>query len=413
VLAGTSPLEKLNKLFYAREKSTVFAAPSPLALQVPVDQQRTVGICLVVVDELYHEDIWRAWVEQGEVPGARFKARLFVHAKYPDRISSAWVRAQTLAFTHSPEWNSPEVIRAMLSLLEEGLRDATVGRFVFGTESCLPIYSLATTGQKLFEHDASWLDAFNAGKSNWEAGACFRAVDSRIVPPMAVWKAIPGWVMLTRRHAAEVVCLPKASGCDLVSAWGPGGQWSEDKGGVFAPEEVFFATMLAILGYLRKDGQRDEVRRQMVTFASWQRRGDANPIAYTQFNRGMLESFRSSGCVFARKFGKGVVNRATWERILAQADTKSSGGVGEGGDGGVEVANIKASEESSSSCSSSSRGDEAKSVGVEKEDGVAVQVEVEKECAIETKRGREEDDGVGKEEAEDDEGEESARKKRK
>ena len=40
---------------------------------------------------------------------------------------------------------------------------------------------------------------------------------------------------------------------DLVKAFGPGGSWSEVKGGVFAPEEVFFATMLSILGYIRDD----------------------------------------------------------------------------------------------------------------------------------------------------------------
>lgn len=85
---------------------------------------------------------------------------------------------------------------------------------------------------------------------------------------------MPGWIMLTRLHAREIIWLitkfggwnPESftsserdpslalqSKYDIVSAFGPGGQWSERKGGVFAPEEVFFATMLGILGYLQAD----------------------------------------------------------------------------------------------------------------------------------------------------------------
>jgi hypothetical protein len=87
--------------------------------------------------------------------------------------------------------------------------------------------------------------------------------------------------MLTRLHAREIVWLIQKFGgwnldrftdsernpdipfrekYDIVSAFGPGGQWSETKGGVFAPEEVFFATMLAILGYLRDEKPIESVR---------------------------------------------------------------------------------------------------------------------------------------------------------
>lgn len=99
-------------------------------------ERRTIAICLVIVDELYHEDIWREWVKQGEreeeetnlrvknlhnanvqkksvtkpessgllsssfsVSGHvqyECRARLFIHAKHPHKIISPWVRARTL-----------------------------------------------------------------------------------------------------------------------------------------------------------------------------------------------------------------------------------------------------------------------------------------------------------------------------
>lgn len=64
--------------------------------------------------------------------------------------------------------------------------------------------------------------------------------------------------MLTRRHAEEINALVKRLGgydktceTDVITAFGPGGTWADHQEGVYAPEEVFFATMLSLLGYLR------------------------------------------------------------------------------------------------------------------------------------------------------------------
>jgi len=264
-----------------------------------------------------------------------------------------------------PDWNSPEVVRAMLAVLNAALWDPLCGRFVFGTESCLPIYNLQQAAHLLYADDKSWLDAFHEGKSNWERAACFASVDDRVVPPKAVWKAIPGWVMLTRQHAAEVNILCKQSlyleepaaaassatedlasfaaatrgslpdvpapgilgdsaDADLVRAWGTGA-YSELKAGVWAPEEVFFATVLSLLGYLRTAGT-DQVLRKKVTFARWQKQGDANPIAYNEFTVDLVSSFRQAGSVFGRKFSQQASDVGQWSAAIAAADAGGQGG---------------------------------------------------------------------------------------
>lgn len=54
----------------------------------------------------------------------------------------------------------------------------------------------------------------------------------------SVWKALPGWVMLTRRHAQEILALPALAGTDdLVLAWNT----------VHAPEEVRFAEYIMMV----------------------------------------------------------------------------------------------------------------------------------------------------------------------
>jgi hypothetical protein len=159
---------------------------------------RSVALCFVIVDELVHEEIWRQWISEGN---ELFVAKVFIHAKFPNKISSKWVllslcttkalchshllkvRERTLDSSHCPEWNSPEVVRAMLAVLQEAALDESCHRFVFLTESCIPIYPFLEVARHLFRDECSWLDAFHIPQSKWEAAACFQSVDSRIIPP--------------------------------------------------------------------------------------------------------------------------------------------------------------------------------------------------------------------------------------
>lgn len=149
-----------------------------------------IAICLVIVDDLLHEDIWREWLGSG---GTDYAARLFIHAKYPDRIRSAWVREHTLSISHHPEWNSPEVVRAMLSVLDMALSycdaDQQCQRMVFATESCIPLYSLQQTGERLFASEKSWLDAYHSempGLDKYQKAHSFSAPSLTAVIPQTV-----------------------------------------------------------------------------------------------------------------------------------------------------------------------------------------------------------------------------------
>ncbi len=234
------------------------------------------------MDCLFHEDIWKEWIDQTHKLNGKYCARLFIQAKHPSAIKSEWVRSQLLSETFEPSWNSPEVIRAMLACMNAGLEycddNIQCERFVFVTEFCIPILSLEEAGNRLFADDKSWLDARHEPIDHWERQHCFWSVRQDIIPNEVQWvlcsivcaskfylyhilkavsKALPGWIMMTRRHAAELYALVtrlggyKERGQDLITAFGPGGSWNDHCQGVFAPEEVFFATMLTLLGYLR------------------------------------------------------------------------------------------------------------------------------------------------------------------
>jgi hypothetical protein len=188
---------------------------------------KSIAICLVIVDKLNHEHIWRRWIEQSAECG--YQTTLHIHAKHPERITSPWVKSHTLAHTFLPEWNSPEVIRAVLAVIIDALQRPQPGRRVLGTESCLPVTTLQEAGDQLFAEEVSWLQAYHKGKHSFEEHKCFWAVDRTLIPPEYVWKSLPGWVMLTRKHAEAIISLPAKVNCpDFVPGWNI----------VFAPEEV-------------------------------------------------------------------------------------------------------------------------------------------------------------------------------
>lgn len=136
---------------------------------------------MVIVDGVHHEDIWRAWIEEG---ASDLRVKVFIHAKHPDRVTSEWVRARLIAEQFSPEWNSTEVVRAMLALLAAGVSDSEAcERYLFATESCIPVVSAQEACRTLFCEDVSWLAASSVPKSNWERANCFATVDPNIIPP--------------------------------------------------------------------------------------------------------------------------------------------------------------------------------------------------------------------------------------
>ena len=117
----------------------------------------------------------------------------------------------------------------------------------------------------------------------------------------------------------------------LLSAWGSGGTWHEHNGSVFAPEEVFFPTVLSLLGYLRDNTSTDTgdatstgVKITAVTFAEWAKKGDANPIAYDYFDAQLVQRMRSTGAVFGRKFTQNSVTVSEWSRLVEDCSAKSN-----------------------------------------------------------------------------------------
>lgn len=381
---------------------------------------RHIALLFLTIDDLPHEHIWKHWLgpnldsDAGEKASAQDETQedskrededtnpivsVICHAKFPERIKSEWLRARHLMIRdassnettetfsngggvdnaavgdsprfHSrrPSWGSIEITKAMVDLVEEGLRigdDPAVGRrylataprrsndgsgtaadinppvdrFVFVSESCLPAATLREFGLALFGptdgdertaamYDKSWVNARSSPNNGYARQLQWDAIRPVDIPPGNVWKA-DQWMVLNRVHAEAVAELPGRylGGRDLWSAMRR----------VRASDEIYFPTAMSILGILRRPSDvagvevdenssgescaGDGVRRRKVTFCDWSMEAK-NPASFTAGDwRGVARRARSEGCLVVRKF--------------VRAGSLPGGGQG-GGDGLVAV----------------------------------------------------------------------------
>jgi hypothetical protein len=379
----------VHKLWSLRQRGWE-TAPAPKALPA---RGGAIAICLIVVDKLPHEGFWRRWFAGGGGNDPRGRVgRMHVHAKHPEKVraSQPWVGERTLRHSYCPEWNDIKVVRAALALLVEALSVGTAGgeegdlaQFIYiGTESCVPIVPFSTAADVMWSSGRSGGAGAGAGAGGeggvarekevgrsfvhaWPAEAPpnsllqrptkfeqqsqFGVVDAALFPPTAVWKALPGWQVLSRQHAQAIVDLEGRVGGELWPAFEP----------CFAPEEIFLPSCLALAGY-RPDPDADAaaaraaavsssssssssssgseasastaalspvVPRSLI-FSEWPKSGAnrANPIAWDgTFDRAMLRRLRRDGFVLARKF-KEPLSGALQDLFLAPPDGGSASG---------------------------------------------------------------------------------------
>ena len=274
-----------------------------------------IAICAVVVSTLPHEPIWRSWLENKK----HSSASMYIHAKTPSAIqNNSWLKSKLIPISHNPNWNDVRVVAAMLSLIEYALKNEKTTHIMFVTESCIPITTLdelatflridgsyTSTGGDLF---CSFLDAYSRDSprcTRFDEHSCFQIKN---IPSDAIYKALPGWCLLSKKHAKQILDLPKSIGDkNLYPLF--------EK--VWAPEEVFFPTALSLVGVL----PGKEVIGKSIMWAKWDERARgqerSHPIVYDgKFSRTLVLNARERGCFFMRKF-KRAIDVRDWEMIVS------------------------------------------------------------------------------------------------
>mmetsp|Transcript_28633 Transcript_28633/g.60193 ORF Transcript_28633/g.60193 Transcript_28633/m.60193 type:complete len:797 (+) Transcript_28633:332-2722(+) len=230
-----------------------------------------------------------------------------------------------------------------------------VDRFIFVSESCLPVATLDEVELALFGprktigndasenhkgdecnkkdvqslYNKSWINARSTPNNGYSRQLQWDEIRPTDIPQNLIWKA-DQWIVLTRSHGEAVTSMPSKylNGRYLWTAFR----------NCRASDEMYFPTALSILGILQRGGNDKEVddsskgescagkeiRRRKITYCDWSM-GAKNPVAYTLKDwKEVAEKARNEGCLFARKFvpqrgkmksgstGNGIISAREW-----------------------------------------------------------------------------------------------------
>ena len=316
-------------------------------------------ICLLflIIDELPYEDIWKKWVEAPVMPGsdahASTSVKVFVHAKYPEQVKSKWVKQHLIEKTFCPGWGTVQLTKAMVELArvallntkEEASQQADI-KFLYASESCIPICTLSDATARLFSKESknkSWMRVKYKPRNGYNGSSQWVPIEnSGVIPPECVCKA-DQWVALTREHANAVLDLPRnITGLQQnFNVWG-----SFQKG--CASDEMFFPTLLSCCGLLpnRKtcgDGSHSIAKvglesklyetvdmKQRLTFVVWNYADFGNfggnkkslcdrPEAFDAFSEELVLRGLKEGCIFVRKLKDKKLSVKGWSEIVQRA----------------------------------------------------------------------------------------------
>ena len=295
-LWNVSLLRKTWKAAQRKEAAKVLAEEA-----TTTNKEVHLAVCACIVDDLPHERIWRRWMDESSSSAAE----MYIHAKYPDRVQSSWARRKLISQSFQPNWNDVRIIQAMLALAKEALLESKTSHVLFCTESCIPLSSSwKDSAQRMLKNDTSYLNAYNSSDSRFtrfDERSCWSKLAVHI-PYIAIWKAVPGWCVLCRKHIQQILDMPRnhLSGNELWPAFQH----------VWAPEEVFFSTALSLLGILPSD----EVSLQSLVFSQFIP-GQAHPMEY-DFEKGDWNKIMNHSEYITLRKVKRPVNVTTWERLL-------------------------------------------------------------------------------------------------
>ena len=262
---------------------------------------RHIALLFITIDDLPYEDIWKEWA-MSEDSSSLLHVSVICHAKFPQKVKSEWLKQRMLVHPpvmgrgrkyeppqfHSrrPQWGSIEITRAMLDLVHEGLkigvenkeRDARfsinryhvgkvdgdlppVDKFIFVSETCLPVTTLKEVETALFGtkgdlFDVSWVNGRNTPNNGYSRQLQFEKIDP-VVPKACQWKA-DQWMALSRPHAVAIMDLDRhlPRGAFLWQCFDE----------TSASDELYFPTALSLLGIMPSSAQ---LERRCVTYADW------------------------------------------------------------------------------------------------------------------------------------------------
>lgn len=235
-------------------------------------EEKKVALLFLTRSDLNHSQLWQNWIDPE-------KYNVYNHSKTP--VQDPWFAQFRIAETQPNEWGW--ILLAEQALLKAALQNPENCKFVFLSESCVPIRTTDQVYDFLTADDCSYMRWHEL----WWHGNQARTLSEF---PEANHLGNQTWMILNRRHA-EMMAYDD--------------YWIHLAHPHLAADEAYPSTFFCMQGVLH------EFKNQFTTFVDWQRGGPYVIREATQENFDLLLDarrnpngpFEPRSCLFARKIG--------------------------------------------------------------------------------------------------------------
>lgn len=205
-------------------------------------QPGELALLMLIIDDLPYEEIWRRWIRK-----QKFSVNVYIHAKFPERVRSPWVREHLVPSDLCPEWGSLEIVEAELLLLDAATKTSSAEYFCFVSESCVPI------GAWDVRPSHSLFDLRQGPENGYAESGQFLPLEMHM--PRAKIAKASQWCLLTRDDTRAVLSVSSV----LLPFFYE----------VHCADEMFFATVLSLMDR--------EVEHRAVTYVKWASQCEKSP----------------------------------------------------------------------------------------------------------------------------------------
>ncbi|KAK6155213.1 hypothetical protein DH2020_009461 [Rehmannia glutinosa] len=171
-----------------------------LTLISPPLQKPKIAFLFIARNRIPLEMVWDVFF-QGD---AENRFSIYVHSRPGFLLSTATTRStfflnRQINDSIQVDWGEASMIQAERILLRNALMDPFNERFLFVSDSCIPLYNFSYTYDYIMSASTSFVDSFADTKEGRYNPKMHPVV------PVGNWRKGSQWVVLTRKHAGIVV----------------------------------------------------------------------------------------------------------------------------------------------------------------------------------------------------------------
>jgi hypothetical protein len=248
---------------------------------------------------IHHEAYWHEFFM-----GNQDRYSIYVHAKNPLSATS-YFKAHELSHTEPTTWAN--TMRAQIALLKQALKDPLNEKFIFVSETTIPLQTFDKTYATLMGNPESFF-YFVPNPHVHRNVNSFMLQDRNLhpIPEKRQYKNSQ-WVILNRDHAQLMV--DDTEFIPIISSY-------------LSDQEHYPST------FLINKGRIDEIIPQDMTYVEWHVKSPHLPYEFTDFNKPqelqLMATAISQGYLFARKIMPGA-NMNALHPLLTYYSDKSPG----------------------------------------------------------------------------------------